>query len=149
MIQPNDETRRSFSPDAYSAAAMDPASLDDFSSYDPMTDGLLQPEKKVSRMPEESTEDAGTPNAFSSDEPMTDGLLQPEKKVPSMREKAQHGLGWTIVLVAMAAYALIIGAFIFGGRPSDFTEPMNYVLPSLQTLVAAVVGFYFGSREKD
>lgn len=85
---------------------------------------------------------------FSSNEPMTPGA-EPAKKRPSMREKAQHGLGWTIVGTAMAAYALIIGVFLFGGRPSELSELMNYVLPSLQTLVAAVVGFYFGSKERD
>lgn len=87
---------------------------------------------------------------FTSYEPMTPGK-DPRKKLPSMRERAQRGLGWVIVGTAMLSYLLVVIFYLW-----DLTETSNQleklvtsVFAGLQTLVAAVIGFYFGSQEKE
>lgn len=92
----------------------------------------------------------GNTDPFMSNEPMTPGTTDPKKKIPSMRERAQRGLGWVIVLATMVSYLLVLIFYLWDlTDTSDGLERLvTSVFAGLQTLVAAVIGFYFGSREQ-
>lgn len=112
-------------------------------------------ERRDERPADEFTSDepmAAELDEFTSDEPMPPGKKPAaEKKFPSMRERAQRGLGWVIVGTAMVSYLLVVLFYLFDW--TDTSDKLDQVVTSvfagMQTLVAAVIGFYFGTREQN
>lgn len=68
---------------------------------------------------------------------------------PSHNQKVQSKLGLAIVVAALVGYLVVIAFYLL-----DLTEPSGdmkdlaiFSLSGLQTLAAAVVGFYFGFKK--
>lgn len=89
-------------------------------------------------------------NEFDESEQIPAPLSEEEvvtAKPPSSREKTRNFLANMIVLAILGLYLFTLIFFLF-----DLTDPSESLNPiitgifgSLQTLIAAVVGFYFGS----
>lgn len=69
-------------------------------------------------------------------------------EVPS-HEKTQGFLGKTILIATLIAYSLVIIGYVFDpwGAASRLSDGFNFAISGIQTLAAAVVGFYFGSKK--
>jgi hypothetical protein len=90
---------------------------------------------------------------FTSDEPMvpSDPSQPLVQKLPTPHEKAQQGIGKLIVGTAMVAYLLVLLFHLLDltNTSDGLGTTVTYIVSGLQTLTAAVIGFYFGTREKD
>lgn len=95
-----------------------------------------------------NTEDPDASNEFFEDlDPLTtDSPVA--VSTPTHEQKVQRWLGTSIVISALLGYLVVIAFYLL-----DMTEPSasmeslsTYAISGLQTLAAAVVGFYFGSK---
>lgn len=68
---------------------------------------------------------------------------------PTHNEKVQRGLGTAIVIAALLGYLLVVTFYLLDlTDPSDGIKDLaTHSMSGLQTLAAAVVGFYFGSQK--
>lgn len=68
---------------------------------------------------------------------------------PTHNQKVQKQLANGIIFCVLAVYLSLVGFYLFDFHNSGdrLADSFNFALSGLQTLAAAVVGFYYGSRQ--
>lgn len=77
------------------------------------------------------------------------GLSGVQAEEPTHDQKVQKQLAKWIILCILIVYLLLVSFYLFDFKNSGdrLADSFTFALSGLQTLAAAVVGFYYGSRQ--
>ncbi|NLR26571.1 hypothetical protein FV196_10855 [Rothia dentocariosa] len=108
------------------------------------------PVLKVSSVEPQSSESLPKePSFIESEDPITTPVLQPNE-LNEKREKTRAYYGYILLLALVMIYgfSMTIYSLDLTSTAARMDHLMTTIVTSIQTLVASVIGFYFGSERK-
>lgn len=108
------------------------------------------PVLKISPVESQSTESlSNEPSIVESEPPLTKPFMQlNELHKKRERTRAYYGYILLAALVCIYGFSMIIYSLDLTSTAARMDHLMTTIVTSIQTLVASVIGFYFGSERK-